>query len=139
MKKLLALGLLALAVTAAPAAAQQDPQAILDSLYLQQGTVPLGNNLATLQLTPAFRYLNPADTKKVLVDLWGNPPESVGETMGAIVPADVGVMDEGSWLIIVGYEDSGHVSDDDAAGMDYAALLSEMQQATREDSEERVK
>jgi uncharacterized membrane-anchored protein len=59
--------------------------------------------------------------------------------MGSIVPADVGVLDEDGWLIIVSYEDSGHVGDEDAASIDYAALLADMQQATREDSEERVK
>ena len=139
MKKLLALGFLALLMTAAPAGAQQDPQAIVDSLYYQQGTIPLGSNLATLRLTPAFRYLNPADTRKVLVELWGNPPESVGETMGAIVPADAGVMDAEGWLIIVSYEDSGHVSDEDAAGIDYADLLKEMQQATLDGNKERLK
>ncbi|HEY7688261.1 MAG TPA: DUF2167 domain-containing protein [Dongiaceae bacterium] len=140
MKRLLALVAAACAVAVAPAEAQQqDAQAVVDSLYFQQGTIPLGSNLATLRLTPAFRYLSPADTKKVLVDLWGNPPEAVGETMGSIVPADVGVLDEDGWLIIVSYEDSGHVGDEDAASIDYAALLADMQQATREDSEERVK
>jgi len=135
----LVFALLVLMTISAPVSAQQDPQAIADSLVMQEGTIPLGNNLASLNLTPAFRYLSQADTKKVLVDLWGNPPESVGETLGAIVPAGVSILSAESWLIIVSYDDSGHVDDADAAGIDYSDLLSEMQQATRENSEERVK
>ncbi|HEX6092983.1 MAG TPA: DUF2167 domain-containing protein [Dongiaceae bacterium] len=135
----LVFAVLALLSFSAPVSAQQDPQAIADSLYQQEGTIPLGNDLATLRLTPAFRYLNPADTKKVLVDLWGNPPESVGEVLGSIVPAGVSILSAESWLIIVSYEDSGHIDDADAAGIDYAELLSDMQQSTRENSEERVK
>jgi len=131
--------LLALTLISGPVSAQQDPQAIANSLVMQEGTVPLGNNLAAVHLTPAFRYLSPADTKKVLVDLWGNPPDSVGDIMGAIVPAGVSILSAESWLIIVSYDDSGHVDDADAAGIDYADLLSEMQQSTRENSEERVK
>ncbi len=135
----LVFAVLALISISAPVSAQQDPQAIADSLVLQQGTIPLGNNLAALNLTPAFRYLSPADTNKVLVDLWGNPPNSVGDIMGAIVPAGVNILSAESWLIIISYDDSGHVDDADAAGIDYNDLLSEMQQATRENSEERVK
>ena len=73
------------------------------------------------------------------MDLWGNPPESVGEVLGSIVPAGVSILSAESWLIIVSYDDSGHIDDADAAGIDYAELLSDMQQSTRENSEERVK
>ena len=139
MIRTLVFALLALTLISAPVSAQQDPQSIANSLVMQQGTIPLGNNLASLNLTPAFRYLSQADTKKVLVDLWGNPPESVGEIMGAIVPANVSILSAESWLIIVSYDNSGHIDDADAAGIDYGDLLSEMQQATRENSEERVK
>jgi len=131
--------LAALTLLAAPASAQQDPQTIARSLNLREGTVPLGNNLATLQLTPAFRYLDAGDTRKVLVDLWGNPPDSVGDILGAIIPGNVSILSDESWLIIMSYDDSGHVDDSDAAGIDYDDLLATMQQSTRENSEERVK
>jgi uncharacterized membrane-anchored protein len=41
--------------------------------------------------------------------------------------------------IIITYDDSGHVSDDDAAGINYDDLLKEMQQATRDNNEARKK
>lgn len=139
MKKLLALGLLALALTAAPAGAQQDPQAIVDSLNYKSGEIPLGDNLARLTLTPAFRFLDAADTRKLLVDLWGNPPQVADGRMGAIVPAGVSPLTNASWALLISYEESGHVTDDDAAGIDYDDLLKEMQESIREESKERVK
>ena len=49
-----------------------DERQVLDSLKFQSGTVTLGGNLASLALTPDFRYLNPADTKRFLVEAWRN-------------------------------------------------------------------
>ena len=49
---------------------------ILDGLKWTSGPVVLGNGIANLNLTPDFRYLGPEDTKKVLVDIWGNNQDS---------------------------------------------------------------
>jgi uncharacterized membrane-anchored protein len=69
--------------------------------------------------------------------VWGNPPKSAEGTLGAIVPANVDLLGGEAWAIIITYDDSGHVGDDDAAGIDYDDLLQEMQQATRDGNEER--
>src|SRR5690349_13780014 len=43
-------------------------------LKYQQGVVPIGpvgKNLAKIKLSEDFRYLNPDDAQKVIVDVWG--------------------------------------------------------------------
>lgn len=137
MRHLLAIAcVLGLALTGA---ARGDERQVLDSLEFQTGTVTLGSNLATIALTPDFKYLSPADTEKFLVQVWGNPPGSGSSTLGAIVPADADLLGAEGWAIIVSYDDSGHVSDDDAADINYDQLLKDMQESTRADNEERKK
>ena len=110
---------------------------IASTLQWKTGVIPLRHGLATLNLSPDFRYLDPADAEKVLHDLWGNPPEP--ETLGMIFPRDVGPLDPGRWGILIAYEESGYVKDDDAAKIDYSKLLTQMQQSVREDNPERQK
>jgi uncharacterized membrane-anchored protein len=139
MRRLISLAVVAMLPALAPANAQQDPQAVLDSLNYRQGEIVLGDNLANLTLTPAFRYIDGADTKKLLVDVWGNPPGAASGTLGAMLPTGISPLAPEAWAMIITYEDSGHVPDDDAAGIDYDELLREMQQSIRDGSEERVK
>jgi uncharacterized membrane-anchored protein len=135
--------LLAVAAAAAFLVASQwaraDERQVLESLKFQDGTITLGSNLASLTLTPNFQYLSPADTKRFLVEVWRNPPKAAEGTLGAIVPANVDLLGGEGWVIIISYDDSGHVSDDDAAAINYDDLLKEMQQATRDNNEERKK
>jgi uncharacterized membrane-anchored protein len=119
--------------------ARADERQVLESLKFQSGTITLGSNLASLSLTPNFQYLSPADTKRFLVEAWHNPPEAAEGTLGAIVPAKIDLAGGEAWAIIISYDDSGHVSDDDAAGIDYDQLLKDMQQSTRDGNEERKK
>lgn len=119
--------------------AQADERQVLESLKFQSGTIALGSNLASLSLTPNFQYLSPTDTKKFLVEVWRNPPGSAEGTLGAIVPANVDMLGGDGWAIVISYDDSGHVSDNDATGIDYDQLLKDMQSQTRKDSEERKK
>ncbi len=137
MGRLLAVAAAALFV--ASHGAQADERQVLESLKFQGGTIALGSNLASLTLTPNFQYLSPADTKRFLVEVWRNPPDSAAGTLGAIVPANVDLAGGEGWAIIISYDDSGHVSDDDAAGIDYDQLLKDMQKDTRDRNEERKK
>jgi uncharacterized membrane-anchored protein len=102
------------------------------------GRVVLGNNLAEVNLTSDFRYLDPEDARKVIVDLWGNPP-SRGDTLGMIFPADVGPSEPASWGIVFTYREDGYVKDDDAAKINYDDMLKQMQEAVRRENEERIK
>src|ERR1044072_7324236 len=95
--------------------ARADEQQVLESLKFESGTITLGNNLASLALTPDFQYLSPANTKRFLVEVWHTPPQAAEGTLDAIVPAKVDLTTGEGWAIIITYNDSGHISDDDGA------------------------
>ncbi|MGD8642236.1 MAG: DUF2167 domain-containing protein [Gammaproteobacteria bacterium] len=109
-----------------------------DSMDRKQGEVTLLDGVATLNVPEGFYYLNPTDTKTVLVDVWGNPPESSASTLGMLFPAESTPFDQGSWGVIIEYEEDGFVSDEEADEIDYQELLAQMKQSTREASKQRV-
>lgn len=86
-----------------------------------------------------FAYLSPADAEKLLVQIWGNPPATAQHVLGAIVPKGVSVLSENAWAAIITYSNEGHIADDDAESINYDDLLKEMQTATVENNDERVK
>jgi len=93
----------------------------------ETGNILLPNKVATLKLRDSYRYLNPAETEKLLV-AWGNEPGN--DTQGAIVPNGVDPMGEAGWAVILTYDDDGHVDDSEAAEIDYDDLLSDMKKDT---------
>jgi len=129
---------LAAAFALAPLAVHADdtPQQIFGSLKQQKGEIQLGSNLAHLSLTDHFAYLDPADSETFLVKLWGNPPGAAKDSLGMIIPTDG---ERPTYAIVIQYEDSGNVSDSDAASIDYDQLLKDMQESTRTDNAERAK
>lgn len=136
----LSLSLFLFAIGGTPAAFAvdvPDAAAFEAALTYQQGTIALSNGLATLKLPANFRYLDPADTEKVLVQGWGNPPGN--KTLGMIVPAGVGVLGEEGWGVVVTYEADGHVADSDADSIRYDQLLKDMQASMEQDNAERKK
>ncbi|SCB56875.1 Uncharacterized membrane-anchored protein [Rhizobium aethiopicum] len=112
---------------------------LLEKLDFQQGAIKLPGASATLNVPADFYYLNPADTKKVLVDIWGNPAEAAEGTLGMIFPAKYAPTDAASWGSVVGYSADGYVSDADAATTDYDELLQSINDAIRENNVEREK
>jgi uncharacterized membrane-anchored protein len=138
----LVLGLLATtpfvtAQEAAPAGESFDPAQFEQSLQYRTGEIVLENGLATLRMSPAFRYLDAENTRKLLEQGWGNP-DGAG-TLGMIVPANESPMSENGWGVIITYEEDGYVSDDNADSINYDDLLKDMQESTRSDSAEREK
>jgi uncharacterized membrane-anchored protein len=110
----------------------------MESLDRRSGVISLGDDLATLSLPEDFYFLGPQDADRVLVDLWGNPPGEDDGLMGMMFPARYTPFDEDSWAVIVEYVADGHVSDSDAADIDYADLLREMQRDTLAANDDRV-
>jgi uncharacterized membrane-anchored protein len=106
-----------------------------ESLTFQTGEIVLGDNLATLRIGEELRFLGPVDAKRVLVDLWGNPPGA--EPLGMLFPIDVSPASEAGWGVVVTYSDDGHVDDGDAADIDYDDLLEQMQADVRDENEAR--
>jgi uncharacterized membrane-anchored protein len=119
---------------AAPTAASEETAG--PSLTFRTGDVTLPNKVATLHLGTRYRYLDPAETEKMLV-AWGNPPGN--ETEGAVVPADVEPFSETGWAVILTYDKDGHVDDSDARKMDYQEMLGDMKQNTESSNDERKK
>ncbi len=119
----------------------EDRQAIIDSLNrsftFQTGTIDLHNGIAKLTVPKGFKYLDPTQSKRLLVSIWGNPDDVT--TQGMLFPAASDVVGEHAWAFNVNYEEMGYVADKDADKIDYDDLLSEMQEGTKTDNEERVK
>lgn len=125
-----------------PTAAEREAQLkklqeVVSSLEYKSGEVILGGGVAKANLPPTLRYLSPADTSKVLTDLWGNPRNN--DTLGMLVPADFDPMADESWGVIISFEEDGYVKDDDASSINYVKLLTEMKKDLQEASKERVK
>jgi uncharacterized membrane-anchored protein len=106
------------------------------TLHFQTGTVTLVGGKVKLELPEGYRYLDPADTEKVIVK-WGNLAGQ--KTQGMILPKGESLWEQASLAVIVEYVDDGHVSDDDAAKIDYTKLLEQMRQATHEENTARKK
>lgn len=112
---------------------------VLKSLNYRSGTIALGDDLASLHLTDKFFYLDGKDTHTFLTRVWDNPPDFGVDTLGLMLPADLNPLSAEGWAVIITYDGSGYVSDDDAEKINYTDLLREMQEATRKISAERVK
>lgn len=112
---------------------------IWNSLDRQQGNITLPNGVATLTVPESFYYLNTEDSKTILVEVWGNPPETAQNTLGMLFPSESTPFDEDSWGVTIEYTEDGYVSDENADEIDYDELLSQMKEGTKEASTERVK
>lgn len=126
---------LGMGVCVAPLAAQEEPatgvpEALLDTLKFRGGDIAVPAAHASFHLDDKFQYLEQADARRVLEGMWGNPPDE--SVLGLIVPKKPGLLEDGSWAVVVTYSDDGHVSDEDAAGIDYADLLEQLQEETRD-------
>ena len=80
--------------------------------------------------------LSPEDTESVLVTAWGNPPGN--ETLGMLLKGPEDILADESWAVVIAYEEDGYVSDENADSIDYAEMLSDMQESSRESNEARV-
>ena len=132
MKKLIALVFLAAGAALASAPVSAPP-----ALHFQQGNVPLLGGRATLNTANNLQFLGADEARKVIVDLWGNPPESAADVAGIIVPVGTDLLSERGWGVVVTEDQDGHVSDSDAAKLNYTQLMRDMQAATREHNAER--
>ena len=114
----------------------QKIDSIESTLHYKTGKVVLENGLATLNIAPGFKFLDSAETRYVLEDLWGNLK---GQTaLGMILPADerASIAD---YAFIVEYNALGYVKDQDADDINYDDLLKEMKEDAVKTNEERKK
>jgi len=145
-KFLVTISLAVLAIQAAfavPAQPTQAEQAALgkafEEIRPQTGAVVLKDNLATINVPEGLQFLNKKDAEIILVKIWGNPPESVGNALGMLVTSPRAAVSEGGWGIVVTYTEDGHIDDADAMKTDYTALLKTMQEGIEGANKERAK
>jgi uncharacterized membrane-anchored protein len=139
--------LLLASIDAFPAAVESDAQkdqlrarlrGVSERLKYQQGQISLHDGLATVNLSEAFRYVDPAGTEALLTGIWGNPP-SQEKPLGMIVPSGFDPFSRESWCVVIRSQEDGYVKDGDAEKINYTKLLKGMQDAVRKGSAQRVK
>ena len=140
----------AIAIAAAlflPARAEQQPtpaqmEAIkkvmntIGELQYQSGEIPLLDGKVKIKLTDDFRFLDPVSARKVLVDIWGNPP-GAGSVTGLIVPKDVNFLEASSWAAVIQWSDVGYVKDGDYDGIDFNKMLAQLKEESVEANRKR--
>jgi uncharacterized membrane-anchored protein len=110
----------------------------IGELQYQSGQISLAGGKVKLTLPPDFQYLDPANARKVLVDIFGNPPNA-GSTDGMIVPKGINFIQGGGWTALLQWKDEGYVKDDDFAKTDFNEMLNDLKKAYKAGSEERVR
>jgi len=98
------------------AARVAEARKLVSELRPQTGEIVLEGGIAKVTVPPKMRYFDAKDTKTILVKLWGNPDGN--PTLGMLVPDDFHPFSEDSWAVVITFEDTGYVKDDDAAGID---------------------
>jgi uncharacterized membrane-anchored protein len=102
-------------------------QGVVDRLTPRTGLIDLPQANASLNLGDAYYYLDAADSRRVLVELWGNPPANAEGVLGMVFPNGRSPLDD-TWGAVISYEADGYVSDAEAAGYDYSAVLTRLRQ-----------
>jgi uncharacterized membrane-anchored protein len=110
----------------------------VENLDYQQGDVAIGVEGVQLRVPPGFYCLSAEHARRVITEAWGNPPATAEKVLGMILPAAKTPIDD-TWAAVVTFDADGYVSDEDAAKINYANLLKEMQEGTQQTSEQRVK
>lgn len=111
-------------------------KAFLASLHPQTGDVRIPEAKAVLHLGDRYYFLPAADAKRVLVDVWRNPPDAVTNVLGLVLEKDSDAF-RNVWGAVITYQDTGHVSDAYAGSQDYDAVLAQMKEGDAADNEQR--
>lgn len=137
LRGLVAACTIALAMPGHAQESQDQSRQLIDSLHFRSGQIEVPDAGAHFDLGAQFRYLDKADTRKVLEQLWGNPEDDT--VLGMVVPTQPSLAEDGSWAVVVTYEAEGYVSDADAAKIDYDDLLKNMKEGTQDANDAREK
>lgn len=105
-----------------------------DSIKGQTGAIQLPSAHCTLNVPEGFVFLGPYDSKHLLVDYWGNPEDRLNGVLGTMVKGDADIFYNVETAYVVSYDNCGYVSDKDAIGIDYDALLKDMQEGVEEEN-----
>ncbi len=101
------------------------------NLHPQFGQIAVPGGQARLNLGDDYYFLPAADAKRVLNEVWGNPPDALTNVLGLVLPKDKTILDK-TWGAVVQYDATGHIDDKDAAGEDYDAVLADLKSGEEE-------
>lgn len=104
----------------------------------KHGTITLSNGVGSINVPNGFKYLDPVQAERVLVELWGNP-KSDNLSLGLLLPEKQGVLDQKGYVFNIQYDEIGYVKDDDADDIDYDELLTQMRKDSDEENISRKK
>jgi uncharacterized membrane-anchored protein len=119
-------------------AAMQHAMKTIAELEYKTGEIQLIGGKAKIKLGEDFRYLDPANARKVLVDIWSNPPEA-GSTLGMIVPKGVNFLDNDTWVAVLEWKPDGYVKDEEFSSIDFNKMLADLKEANKSENAERMK
>lgn len=105
-----------------------------ESLSPQTDIVTLKKAGVQINMGQTHYFLDPKDSRKVLVDLWENPYNP--ELLGMIFARNTDAYSN-DYAVAVYFESSGYVSDEDAMTIDYDDLLKNMKSQTAQESKSR--
>ena len=107
--------------------------AFYESLNRQTGVVTIAGGKVQLNIPETHYFVGAEDARRIIVDTWGNPPNSATGVEGIIFRADANPM-LGAWGALVQYAAEGHVPDDEARTINYEDLMGDMQQGTEQEN-----
>jgi uncharacterized membrane-anchored protein len=107
------------------------------ALKYETGVVTLPGSMARITLPKGFKYLNAAQSKYVLSDIWGNPPQN--DVLGMIFPDKGGPFADSSYAFVVTFDAIGYVKDDDADKIDYDEMAKQFRDGEKEENEMRAR
>ncbi|SFW35455.1 DUF2167 domain-containing protein [Chitinophaga sancti] len=105
----------------------------------QTGIIHLADGKIEMNVPAGFRFLDAAQSKFMLTDIWGNPPSVAEDILGMIFPANSDAFDSSGYAFIVRFDSIGFVKDHDAAKINYDDLLKSIQKDEDETNPERIK
>ena len=119
-------------------AARQKAMKAIGELQYKSGEISLADGKVKIVLPPEFQYLDAANARKVMVDIYGNPPQASGGD-GMIVPKGMKFFGGGGWLAELKWKADGYVKDDDFAKLNFTDMLNELKAGQKAASDERVR
>ncbi len=118
-------------------AALAEEAKLMASLHPRTGNVPIPEADATLMLGDNYYFLDKEEARKVVVDIWGNPPEMGEDVLGLVFPK--GGTPYRGWGAVVTFLKTDYVPDDDASTRNYDSYVTDIQKGEKEENEKRQK
>jgi uncharacterized membrane-anchored protein len=108
---------------------------VAKGLKYQRGTILLPANVVRLNIPEGFKYLGVEQSKFIVEEMWGNPPQE--NLQGMLFPENGDPFSDSSYAYIVTYSPVGYVKDGDAKDIDYDDLMKDIKKEDIQENEKR--